>query len=112
MEYLTWILEQGCYLGMDRYPGTNLSAYARTETVKRLIDAGWADRLLLSHDFSLANPATFYPPHVQESSEKGNPYGYLYLKKTVFTWLREMGVEEVVLNTLCVDNPRRFFEGF
>jgi len=25
MEYLTWLLDQGCYLGMDRYPGLNLS---------------------------------------------------------------------------------------
>jgi phosphotriesterase-related protein len=111
MEYLNWILEQGCYLGMDRYPGLNLSAHARTETLKWLIDAGWTDRLLPSHDCGLANPLTFYPPDVQESIEKGNPYGYLYLKKVVFIWLREMGVNESVLNNLCVNGPRRFFEG-
>jgi len=80
MEYLYWILQQGCYLGMDRYPGLNLSAYARTETLKWLIDAGWVERLLPSHDCGLVNPLTFYPPEVQESIEKGNPYGYLYLK--------------------------------
>jgi phosphotriesterase-related protein len=111
MEYLYWILEQGCSLGMDRYPGLNLSAHARTETMKWLIDAGWTDRLLPSHDCSLTNPLTFYPPDVQESIEKGNPYGYLYLKKVVFLWLKEMGVDESVLNTLCVNGPRRFFEG-
>jgi phosphotriesterase-related protein len=110
MEYITWILEQGCYLGMDRYPGTNLSAHARTETLKWLLDAGWADRLLPSQDLSLANPVTFYPPEVQESVEKGNPYGYLYIKKVVFPWLREMGVDESVLNTLCINGPKRFFE--
>jgi phosphotriesterase-related protein len=110
MEYLNWILEQGCYLGMDRYPGLNLSAHARTETLKWLIDAGWTDRLLPSHDCGLVNPLTFYPPDVQESIEKGNPYGYLYLKK-VFVWLKEMGVDEAVLNNLCVNGPRRFFEG-
>jgi phosphotriesterase-related protein len=111
LEYLNWILEQGCYLGMDRYPGLNLSAHGRTETLKWLIDAGWADRLLPSHDCGLANPLTFYPPDVQESIEKGNPYGYLYLKKVVFVWLREMGIDEAVLNNLCVNGPRRFFEG-
>jgi phosphotriesterase-related protein len=111
MEYLNWILEQGCYLGMDRYPGLNLSAHARTETLKWLIDAGWTDRLLPSHDCGLVNPLTFYPPDVQESIEKGNPYGYLYLKKVVFAWLREMGVEEAVIINLCVNGPRRFFEG-
>ena len=111
MEYLNWILEQGCYLGMDRYPGLNLSAHARTETLKWLIDAGWTDRLLPSHDCGLVNPLTFYPPDVQESIEKGNPYGYLYLKKVVFVWLREMGVDEAVISNLCVNGPRRFFEG-
>jgi predicted metal-dependent phosphotriesterase family hydrolase len=111
MEYITWLLEQGCYLGMDRYPGLNLSAHARTETLKWLIDSGWVDRLLPSHDFGLATPLTFYSPDVKESNEKGNPYGYLYIKKVVFPQLKEMGVPKAVLNTLCVNGPRNFFEG-
>jgi len=110
MDYLYWLLEQGCYLGMDRYPGLNLSARARTETMKWLIDAGWTDRLLPSHDCGLVNPVTFFPPDVQESIEKGNPHGYLYIKNVVIPQLREMGVPETVLNTLCVAGPRKFFE--
>ncbi len=111
MEYLVWLLDQGCYLGMDRYPGLNLSSRSRTETLKLLIDTGWVDRLLLSHDCSLASPEAFYPPDVKESMEKGNPYGYLYIKKVVLPQLKEMGVPEAVLNTLCVNGPRNFFEG-
>jgi phosphotriesterase-related protein len=111
MEYLGWLLDQGCCLGMDRYPGLNLSPRARTGTLKSLIDAGWIDRLLPSHDCCLANPLTFYPPDVQESIEKGNPYGYLYIKKVVLPQLREMGVPEDVIDTLCVNGPRKFFEG-
>jgi predicted metal-dependent phosphotriesterase family hydrolase len=79
--------------------------------MKSLIDTGWIDRLLPSHDFGLATPETFYPPDVKESIEKGNPYGYLYMKKVVFRQLREMGVPEAVLDTLCVNGPRKFFEG-
>jgi phosphotriesterase-related protein len=111
MDYIYWLLEQGCYIGMDRYPGLNLSAYARTETLKWLMDAGWTDRLLPSHDFGLATPLAFYPPEVRESNEKGNPYGYLYIKKVVMAQLREMGVDEALLSTLCVNGPRKFFEG-
>ncbi len=110
MEYLNWLLDQGCYLGMDRYPGLNLSSRSRTETLKLLIDAGWIDRLLPSHDFGLATPETFYPPEVKESIEKGNPYGYLYIKRVVLPQLKEMGVPEDVLNTLCVNGPKKFFE--
>jgi phosphotriesterase-related protein len=111
LEYINWLLEQGVYLGMDRYPGLNLSSRARTETLKRLMDAGWIDRLLPSHDMCLATPLTFYPPEVKESIAKNNPHGYLYIKKVVFRQLEEMGVSEAVLNTLCVNGPRRFFEG-
>ncbi|MEJ2739857.1 MAG: hypothetical protein P8105_08545, partial [Dehalococcoidia bacterium] len=81
MEYLTWILDQGCYLGMDRFPGSYLSPYARTETMKRLIDDGWADRLLPSHDISMIDPLAFSPPEVRDIMENRNPHGYLYLKK-------------------------------
>jgi phosphotriesterase-related protein len=111
MEYLNWLLDQGCYLGMDRYPGLNLSSGSRTETMKKLIDAGWIDRLLPSHDLCLATPFAFYPPEVKESIEKSNPYGYLYLKKVVFPQLKEMGVPVAELETLCVNGPRKFFEG-
>jgi phosphotriesterase-related protein len=110
-EYLNWLLEQGCYLGMDRYPGLNLSSYARTQTLKQLIDAGWINRLLPSHDLCLVTPLTFYPPEVKESIEKGNPYGYLYIKEVVLRQLEDMGVSQAVLNTLCVNGPRNFFEG-
>jgi phosphotriesterase-related protein len=111
MEYLNWLLDQGCCLGMDRYPGLHLSPRYRTETLKLLIEAGWTDRLLPSLDCSLANPVTFYPPDVQESIEKGNPYGYLYIKKVVLPQLLEMGVPEAEVNALCVNGPRKFFEG-
>jgi len=111
VEYLTWLLEQGCYLGMDRYPGRNTSPLARTKTMKALIDAGYGDRLLPSHDWSSVWVAADAPLISQEEREARNPYGYLYMKKVVFPQLREMGVPEETMNSLCVDNPRRFFEG-
>ena len=41
LEYLYWMLEEGCYLGMDRYPGEGVSPLARTKTLKALVDAGF-----------------------------------------------------------------------
>jgi phosphotriesterase-related protein len=115
MEYLTWLLEQGCYLGMDRYPGRNVSSQARTRTMKALIDAGWAHRLLPSHDHSLVwlklEGLPQDSPMSPEEREKRNPHGYLYIKKVVFPQLKELGVTEAVLNRLCVDGPKNFFEG-
>lgn len=111
VEYLTWLLEQGCYLGLDRYPGRNVSPLARTKTMKALIDAGYGERLLPSHDWSLVQVMAETPVISPEEREERNPYGYLYMKKVVFTQLREMGVSEAILNSLCVDGPREFFEG-
>ena len=111
IEYLTWILEQGCYLGLDRYPGGNTSPLARTKTMKALIDAGYTDRLLPSHDWQLVWTRTEASPAFAKDRETRNPYGYLYIKKVVFQQLREMGVPEATINKLCVDGPRNFFEG-
>jgi phosphotriesterase-related protein len=115
VEYLTWILEQGCYLGLDRYPGQITSSKSRTRTMKTLIDAGWAHRLLPSHDYSLVwiklEGLPKNSPMSQEEREKRNPHGYLYMKKVVFPQLKELGVPEATLNRLCVDGPKNFFEG-
>jgi len=111
VEYLIWLLDQGCYLGLDRYPGHNVSPLARTKTMRALIDAGYGDRLLPSHDWSLAQIEAETPIMAKEERELRNPHGYLYMKKVVFTQLREMGVSEETLNSLFVDNPRNFFEG-
>ena len=116
IEYLTWLLEQGCYLGLDRYPGRFPSPKARTNTMKALIDAGWADRLCPSHDRSaigVVSPHGYLPDWRRALEERRmyDPHGYLYIKNVVFTQLREMGVSEAILNSLCVDGPRNFFEG-
>jgi phosphotriesterase-related protein len=115
LEYLTWLLEQGCYLGMDRYPGRTTSSQARTRTMKALIDAGWAHRLLPSHDHSLVwlRQEGLPPGAVMTAAERRrrNPHGYLYMKKVVFSQLKEMGVSEAQINRLCVSGPKNFFEG-
>jgi phosphotriesterase-related protein len=112
LAYLIWLLEQGCYLGLDRYPGWNeVNARTRTETMKTLIDAGYGDRLLLSHDHSLVTTIREASAITQEEREAHNPDGLFYIKRMVFPQLQEMGISEKVLNGLLVDNPRNFFEG-
>jgi phosphotriesterase-related protein len=111
VEYLTWLMEQGCYLGLDRYPGMITSSLSRTKTMKALIDAGYADRLCPSHDGTVLRVLAANPIITEEERLKRNPHGYLYMKKVVFPNLREMGVAEEILNSLCVVGPRNFFEG-
>jgi phosphotriesterase-related protein len=111
VEYLVWLLEQGCYLGLDRYPGRTVSPAARTRTMKALIDQGFAARLCPSHDGIVLMIVPGDSAAAEEERLARNPHGYLYLKKVVFPQLRDMGVAEATLEGLCVDAPRSFFEG-
>ncbi len=111
VEYLTWLMEQGCYLGLDRYPGMVTSSLSRTKTMKALIDAGYADRLCPSHDGTVLRVLAANPIITEEERLRRNPHGYLYMKEVVFSNLREMGVAGDILNSLCVVGPRNFFEG-
>jgi phosphotriesterase-related protein len=111
VEYLSWLVEQGCYLGLDRYPGMITSSLSRTKTMKALIDCGYADRLCPSHDWIILRVLAANPMITEEERLKLNPHGYLYIKKVVFPQLRKLGVTEDMLNNLCVNGPRNFFEG-
>lgn len=111
VEYLMWLLDQGCFLGLDRYPGMNVSPEARTRTLKALIDAGYAGRLCPSHDGTILRVKAADPIISEEERLARNPHGFLYIKKVVIPQLKEMGVSEDILNTLCVEGPRNFFEG-
>lgn len=111
VDYLVWILDQGCFLGLDRYPGMGVSPEQRTETLKKLIDRGYADRLCPSHDGMILHVEVANPMMSAEERLARNPHGFLYIKKVVFPQLRDMGVSEDVLSRLCIDGPRNFFEG-
>ncbi len=112
VEYLSWILDQGCYLGMDRYPGHLVSPHMRTVTLKNLIDAGYAERLCPSHDCICLTVLKENPdgsmPRDHEFA-RHNEDRYLYIKRQVIPELLEMGVTETTIQTMFVDNPQNFF---
>ena len=113
-EYLKWILDQGCYLGLDRYPGRLVSPEMRTNTLKRLMDDGYGDRLCPAHDciclhVHKENPDGSIPD--EHEFQRGNPEQYLYIKRFVIPQLLEMGASERDIEVLFVDNPRRFLAG-
>ncbi len=49
-------------------------------------------------------------PHEYEFSLR-NPHKYLYMKRKVIPELQEMGVSNAAIDTLFVENPRRFLSG-
>lgn len=119
IDYLCWIADQGCWLGVDRLPLVSMigqyavSTAQRIKTIKKLIDAGLSDRMLFSHDFISFSTFFYYLPNELEKEhiEKINPYRFRFLQEVVFKELEKMGIREDKLIQMCIDNPKRFFEG-
>jgi len=105
LDYLIWIAEQGCYIGFDRFPHS-LDPLPRIKLLKKLIDAGYARCVLLSHDWS----ETDLLLHSKGDESYQHPHGYLYNNKVILPRLREMGVNENMINGILTDNPKRFFD--
>jgi phosphotriesterase-related protein len=113
LGYLLGLLEQGVWLGLDRYPGGRVPGTPnweqRTEVAKKLIDAGHGHRIMLSHDYSV--PKARHSPDVQEERRRANPDQYNFISRKVLPRLKELGVSEQQVHQIMVENPRRFFEG-
>jgi phosphotriesterase-related protein len=113
LDYLLGLLEKGVWLGLDRYPGGRVPGTPtweqRTEIAKRLIDAGYCHRIMLSHDYSV--PKARHGEAVQEERRRANPDGYNFISRRVLPRLKELGVSDQDIQQIMVENPRRFFEG-
>ena len=112
-DYLKWILDQGCFLGLDRYPGRLVSPHMRTVTLKRLMDMGYAERLCPSHDcicLHIHNEQADGSIPAEHAFTASNPDQYLYMHRHVIPELLQMGATQADIDMLFIDNPKRLFE--
>ena len=88
------IAERGAFVGFDRVTGGRVDDPQKVSTIMAFLEAGHADKLLVSSDFT------------GRRSEARPGYGNSI---TMFApLLREAGVDESVLQAIQRDNPRRF----
>ena len=88
------IAERGAFVGFDRVTGGRVDDPQKADTIMAFLEAGHADRLLISSDFT------------GRRSDARPGYGNSI---TVFApLLREAGIDEDVLRAIQRDNPRRF----
>lgn len=119
MDYLRWLYDQGCWLGVDRLPiitGAGnycVATETRIKTMHRMLEAGFADRMLLSHDFM--STSTYFDhqatPEAQQYIDGLNPHRFMFLQKVAFPQLEAWGVSHDLLMKIVTENPRRFFDG-
>ena len=108
IDYLKGLMDKGAWLGLDHFPGINPDWDTRTLIIKELIDLGYGEKIMLSHDFNLGKHNANLNDQIARWER--NPDGYLFIKHKVLPRLLELGVSEKDVNALNEDNVRRFFE--
>jgi phosphotriesterase-related protein len=113
------IVDGGAYIGFDRLGLESLMPDAtRVKNIARLVQAGFGDRICLSHDYQCAGwlgrpvfgPGRVLndPDLVGRSLPNWNP---LHLFTRIVPMLREAGVSEVSITQMLDENPTRWFRG-
>ena len=106
--YLEDILNGGVYMSMDRYPGSGdrPNWQQRNATVKALVDKGWADKLMLGHDYAPAPIRAGAP-----DPDTTEPTRYTFLNRVAIPAMRNDGISEEDIHLMTVEVPRRFLTG-
>jgi phosphotriesterase-related protein len=114
LDYIERLLEAGVWIGMDRY-GIDLflPTAKRNATVLELLRRGYVDRMFLSQDFDIpiANGLDWYPPEVVEqlmAAGAATDWSMTFLFESVIPTLKEGGMTDDQLETMMVENPKRW----
>ena len=109
LDYLMWLADSGALLGMDRF---GLDAFRttadRVATIVALCERGYAERMVLSHDAMCW--IDWFGDDFQGTRDQLLPTGTTSTSTTTSSRpCREAGVSEKDIDTMLVDNPRRYF---
>ena len=107
LEYLRQLMENGSTIGMDRFGMEHvLSDARRVQTVVTLVEQGYADRMVLSHDAAFYSHVT--PPSWR--AERAPRWRMDTIVRHILPALREAGVSNDQIDQMMVENPRRLME--
>ncbi len=111
LQYHISVLEKGVYIAFDRLGISSLVPDSlRKACIIGLIGIGYANRIMLSHDYS---PYWTGRPWVMPESVRklDANWSYVHVFKNIIPALKEAGVGDDKINTIMVENPRRLFSG-
>jgi phosphotriesterase-related protein len=116
-DYLAGLARRGYTLGLDHlfYGLPSMGAGAdgiptwqdRGAMLRKLIDAGFNDRIFLASDWMFA--LTIAPSGTMEVLSERNPFGNLFNVRNTIPYLRQTGVTDEQIRTITVMNPKAFF---
>ena len=107
IDYLRSLADEGSILGMDRFGIDSLLSFeCRVDTVVKLCQTGYADRMVLSHDASCF--IDWFP--IQVLAAGAPNWHYRHISEDVLPALSDRGVSDRQIHNMLIDNPRRYFE--
>jgi phosphotriesterase-related protein len=112
VEYIQGLLDQGVYVGLDRYGlPMFLPTEQRNAVTAELLRRGHAERVVISQDFCAS--IDWFPPEVTEvmltNTDLIDGWSFTLVFEKVVPWLREQGVmDDAVFDTIFVANPARW----
>jgi phosphotriesterase-related protein len=115
IDYLAGLAARGYYIAMDRLPNGALSEYGgqsvadRVEMIVRIMESGFADRILVGHDDPIW--AGLLTDVDQQRHLAANPQMLEFVSRVVLPSLSSHGVSDEMIRLITVDNPRRWICG-
>jgi phosphotriesterase-related protein len=111
VEYIQGLLDQGVYVGLDRYGLEMYQPIAQRNAVTaELLRRGHAERIVISQDHCAT--IDWFPPEVQEQMRDSpaiHNWSFTLIFEEVIPWLRAQGVmDDTVFDTVFVQNPARW----
>ena len=107
IAYLEKLIANGSYIGMDRFGIDVLLPFEdRVNTVAKMCELGYADRMVLSQDAACFND---WLPEAALPAVLPN-WHYVHIHNDVIPALKQRGVTNRQIETMLVDNPRRIFD--
>lgn len=111
-DYHRHIVEHGSFIGFDRFGFQSVTDdESRMDGLVRLLRAGHAERIVIANDacFCWAEDHTAGLPPVPEDRDPNRDWSPIRVSDVILPALRERGVTEVEIDTILIDNPRRYF---
>ena len=112
IKYYLNILKKGVFVGFDRWGLNDPVVSGGLDTIRlgcviALIHMGYANQLMVGHDrgiFFISKPI----PYDKSMFEH---WDHTHFSKRIVPALKKAGVTDSQINSILVDNPRRFFGG-
>ncbi|HPD55753.1 MAG TPA: hypothetical protein P5294_05420 [Smithellaceae bacterium] len=111
LDYHLDVLKRGVYIAFDRFGiEMKIKDQTRVATLIGLLEKGYANRILLSHDCMAAVYGRGGRMPMEEAIKFKN-WSFTNIFTNILPALKNAGISDEQIKTMMVDNPRRFLSG-